>query len=173
MLNKTEKLKDIILNNYSSIREFARIVGIPSTTLTSALDKDIGGMAVDRVIKICEVLNIDIKTFEPLENDCTAVVYDAMERKLLKNFNMLNDSGKEKVISNAHDLTQIDKYTMVKLEKEEEPKRINLKEELDRLNEEQPIETIAAHNDHWDEPGEMDKMLRDIERIKQLKKSEK
>ena len=62
-MDKTEKLKHIILSKYNSVREFSKIVEIPSTTLTSALDKGIGGMAVDRIIKICDVLNIDIKTF--------------------------------------------------------------------------------------------------------------
>ena len=107
-MNKTKKLKDIILSQYNSIREFSKVVEIPSTTLTSALDKDIGGMAVDRVIKICDALNIDVKTFEPLSiNDSVPI----SQRKLLENFNVLNNIGKQEAIKRVEELTHINKYT--------------------------------------------------------------
>ncbi|BFN04329.1 helix-turn-helix domain-containing protein [Clostridium tetani] len=110
-MTKTEKLKHIILSKYNSIREFARIAGIPSTTLTSALDKDIGGMAVDRVIKICEILNVDIKTLEPLDQNLINNNLSKKETTLLTNFNKLNETGKDEAIKRVEELTQIDKYT--------------------------------------------------------------
>ncbi|BDR80657.1 hypothetical protein N072000002_09140 [Clostridium tetani] len=88
MMTKTEKLKHIILSKYNSIREFARIAEIPSTTLTSALDKDIGGMAVDRFIKICEILNVDIKTLEPLEQNHDNLFKEEMTKYITTNKNM-------------------------------------------------------------------------------------
>lgn len=88
MMTKTEKLKHIILSKYNSIREFARIAEIPSTTLTSALDKDIGGMAVDRVIKICEILNVDIKTLEPLEQNHENLFKEETTKSKATNKNM-------------------------------------------------------------------------------------
>lgn len=232
-MDKTKKLKNIILNKYSSIREFARVAEIPSTTLTSALDKDIGGMAVDRVIKICEILNIDIKTFDPIEsnidstdqhhidmNNENSTMRDIMnriknrrselnmsyqelatktnitkstlqryetgsiknmpldklelvanaldispaylmgwedieekentisikDRKLLSNFNKLNETGKDEAIKRVSELTLIPSYT-------EEPEDMSIK-------------TIAAHNDHLTEHGEMDKIMQDIEDMK-------
>jgi hypothetical protein len=78
-----------------------------------------------------------------------------------------------KLNKNRATLSQINKYTVENEEVkqiEDKPKKFNLKEEIEKLD---PIETVAAHNDHWDEPGEMEKMMRDIERIKQLKKGEK
>lgn len=141
-----------------------------------------------------EIENMSINILEPLANalDTTPAYLmgwelenkninqsncNSKEEKLLDTFNKLNELGKDKVISNAQDLTQIDKYTVVNEETKEEKqgkiKKFSLKEEFERINKEEPIETIAAHNDHWDEPGEMEKMLRDIERIKQLKKGEK
>ena len=78
-MTKTEKLKRIILDRYGSIREFSKIIEIPSTTLTSALDKGIGGMAVDRIIKICDTLDIDIKTFEPLNSRYKTIAAHAAE----------------------------------------------------------------------------------------------
>ncbi|WP_085829101.1 transcriptional regulator [Clostridium massiliodielmoense] len=109
-MTKTEKLKHIILSKYNSIREFAKIVEIPSTTLTSALDKDIGGMAVDRVIKICEILKVDIKTLEPLDQNLCSNNLSKKEATLLSNFNKLNDVGKEEAIKRIEELTLISKY---------------------------------------------------------------
>lgn len=111
-MNKTEKLKHIILSKYSSIREFSKIVEIPSTTLTSALDKGIGGMAVDRIIKICDVLNIDIKTFEPLENISQSINYSEEEKKHIEDLRKLNDLGKTKVFSYTKDLLEMPKYSL-------------------------------------------------------------
>ncbi|MGN2336527.1 helix-turn-helix domain-containing protein [Clostridium cagae] len=116
-MDKTEKLKHIILSKYNSIREFAKIVEIPSTTLTSALDKGVGGMAVDRIIKICEVLNIDIKTFEPV-NDSSENNLSKEETILLENYNKLNDLGKKEANKRVAELTEINKYIDTK-EKEE------------------------------------------------------
>ena len=62
-MNSSDKIKNAILTQYKSGREFSNIVGIPNSTLVSALDKEngIGGMAVEKVVKICEALNLDIK----------------------------------------------------------------------------------------------------------------
>ncbi len=110
-MNKTEKLKHIILSKYNSIREFSKIVEIPSTTLTSALDKGIGGMAVDRIIKICDVLNIDVKTFEPLENMSKDTNnYSEEEQQHIEDLRKLNDIGKNKVINYTKDLIEMPKY---------------------------------------------------------------
>ncbi|MFR3566451.1 MAG: hypothetical protein ACLTUR_00565 [Paraclostridium sordellii] len=154
-MNKTNKLKQLILNKYGSIREFSRIVQIPSTTLTSALDKGIGGMAVDRVIKICDILNIDIKTFDPLDQDNEIFskkddldknkvnsFKSVKEQNLLSNFYKLNDLGKDEAIKRVYELTQLKNYT----------------EKNTSLN----IKTIAAHNDHLTEYGEIDRILEDI-----------
>lgn len=113
-MDKTKKLKNIILNKYGSIREFAKISKIPSTTLTSALDKGIGGTAVDRVIKICEMLDIDIKTFEPNTKDKLILSFE--EKELLSNFNKLNDFGKNEAIKRVDELTEINRYVKDKID---------------------------------------------------------
>ncbi len=110
-MTKTEKLKNIILSRYGSIREFSKIVGIPSTTLTSALDRDIGGMAVDRVIKICDVLDLNVKTFEPLDTHSKESILSKEESMILFNFNKLNDLGKNEANKRVAELTEIAKYS--------------------------------------------------------------
>nr|DAO81065.1 MAG TPA: hypothetical protein [Caudoviricetes sp.] len=144
-MNKTEKLKHIILSKYSSIREFSKIVEIPSTTLTSALDKGIGGMAVDRIIKICETLNIDIKTFEPINNE-QKNLYSEEEKEHLNNFRNLNNLGKEKVITYTKDLLDNPKY-----QKEEHNKVVELPKKEKQIWEEEGKEhlmPIACHDDN-------------------------
>lgn len=110
-MNKTEKLKHIILSKYNSIREFSKVVDIPSTTLNSSLDRGIGGMAVDRMVKICDVLNIDIKTFEPLETITQNTDdYSDEEKNHIEDLRKLNDIGKEKVITYTKDLLDNPKF---------------------------------------------------------------
>ena len=109
-MNKTQKLKKIILSRYGSISEFSKIVDIPTTTLRSALDKDIGGMAVDRVIKICDILNIDVKTFKPIEDISSNMIHN-QEKLLFENFNKLNNVGKNEAIKRVEELTYISKYS--------------------------------------------------------------
>lgn len=137
-MDKTEKLKKLIIENYGSIRAFSKVVNIPSTTLTSALDKGIGGMSVDKVIRICEELAIDVKTFEPVGYGPNL---KWREETLLKNYNKLNSNGKHEAEKRVEELTRLVEYTY------EEP------------------ETFAAHSK---ENGDTEGNARDIEKIKKL-----
>lgn len=134
-MDKTEKLKHIILSKYSSVREFSKIVEIPSTTLTSALDKGIGGMAVDRIIKICDALNIDIKTFEPINNEKDNL-YTEEEDQHIRDLRRLNNLGREKVITYTKDLL-------------DNPKFIN----NDELCATKVVELPKREKFIWEEPG--------------------
>lgn len=109
-MDKSEKLKSAILSNYKSIREFSKIVDIPNSTIVSALDNGIGGMAVDKVIKICDVLNLDIKTFDKLTNTLSADALSKNEMKLIGDFNKLNGIGQHEASKRVEELTYIDKY---------------------------------------------------------------
>ncbi len=95
MMDKSLKLKNEILSNYKSIREFSNIVGIPNSTLVSALDnrngKGIGGMAVEKVIKICDALNLDVRTFDPLDSCSNSFNKD---HPILIKYNQLSENGK-------------------------------------------------------------------------------
>lgn len=53
-----EKVKDLILTRYKSVREFTQSVNIPYTTVKSILDRGIGNSSVNNVIKICKALHI-------------------------------------------------------------------------------------------------------------------
>lgn len=53
-----EKVKNLILRRYHSIREFSILTEIPYTTLDSILKRGIGNSSVTNVIKICRALDI-------------------------------------------------------------------------------------------------------------------
>lgn len=53
-----EKLKDLILSRYRSIREFTIAIDMPYTTIDSIFRRGIGNSSVSNVIKICKALGI-------------------------------------------------------------------------------------------------------------------
>lgn len=53
-----EKLKDLILKRYDSVREFTIAIDIPYTTMISIFKRGIGNSSVSNIIKICKALNI-------------------------------------------------------------------------------------------------------------------
>ena len=61
-LTREQRLRDLILDKYVSLRQFALEADIPYSSLTTGLTRGIAGMQFDTVIKICRVLNI-----EPME----------------------------------------------------------------------------------------------------------
>ena len=153
-MDKTEKLKHIILSKYNSIREFSKIVEIPSTTLTSALDKGIGGMAVDRIIKICDVLNIDIKTFEPLEIISPNNNLSQEETTLLENYNKSNDEGKKMILSHSDYVSKNYKDHITNEIKQTDNKVVELPSKKKEMWEEEGKEhlmPIACHDDNLTE----------------------
>ena len=56
---REEKLRNLILDNYTSLRQFAKEADIPYSTLMTLLSRDIGGASFDIIIRICKQLNID------------------------------------------------------------------------------------------------------------------
>lgn len=53
-----DKLKDLILSQYHSFREFTIISGIPYSTFDSILRRGVANATVTSVLKICKTLHI-------------------------------------------------------------------------------------------------------------------
>ena len=66
-MTKAEILKREILSQYKSVRQFAIEMQIPYSTLVTALDRGIEGMAYGTVIKMCDKLNLNPVDFTSLE----------------------------------------------------------------------------------------------------------
>ena len=66
-MTKAEILKAEILSQYKSVRQFAIEMEIPYSTLVTALDRGIEGMAYGTVIRMCDRLNLNPVDFSPLD----------------------------------------------------------------------------------------------------------
>lgn len=103
----TNAIKDSIDSNYRSVREFALAVDMPYTTIKTALEKGFGGTAVEKVIKICCTLNIDINDFctdfagtaSPNKKPRTILPLSVAERRHIDNYRNLDNYGRDIVDS--------------------------------------------------------------------------
>ena len=58
-MNREQKIRNLILDRYTSLRQFAIEADIPYSTLMTLLSRDIGGASFDVVVRICKLLEID------------------------------------------------------------------------------------------------------------------
>ena len=62
-MSREQKLRNLILDQYTSLRQFAIETDIPYSTLMTLLSRDVGGASFDVIIKICKQLNVDPMEF--------------------------------------------------------------------------------------------------------------
>ena len=108
-MTKAEVLKKEILRQYRSVRQFAIEMNIPYSTLVTALDRGIDGMAYGTVIKMCDKLRLNPVDFSSLEWDASlgAVL---LENRVMQYYVKLNQEGRDKILGLMDDFIQIDKY---------------------------------------------------------------
>lgn len=53
------RLRNMILDRYPSLREFAKKADIPYSTLMTVLTRGIGGAGFDTVMRICRALGVE------------------------------------------------------------------------------------------------------------------
>ena len=58
MDNLTKIIREEIDKQYKSVRQFAFAVGVPLSTVNSALHNGVGGSSFDTVLRLCRVLGI-------------------------------------------------------------------------------------------------------------------
>ena len=108
-MTKAEILKTEILKQYKSIRQFAIEMEIPYSTLVTALDRGIEGMAYGTVIKMCDRLNLNPVDFTPL-NQKSILGNRIMENRGRQYYVRLNKLGRKKTLELMEDYAQLDKY---------------------------------------------------------------
>lgn len=109
MMTKAEILKKEILRQYRSVRQFALEMNIPYSTLVTALERGIDGMAYGTVIKMCDKLSLNPVDFSSLERDASLGA-QLLENRVMQYYVKLNQSGRDKILEMMDDLVQIDKY---------------------------------------------------------------
>ena len=58
-MNREQYLRNLILDNYSSLRQFALEADIPYSSLMTILSRGVGGASFDIVMQMCQKLKID------------------------------------------------------------------------------------------------------------------
>lgn len=108
-MNKAEVLKKEILRQYRSVRQFAIEMEIPYSTLVTALERGIEGMAYGTVIKMCDKLSLNPVDFSSLEREASLGA-QLLENRVMQNYLKLNQTGRDKVLELMDDFVQIEKY---------------------------------------------------------------
>ena len=108
-MTKAEILKREILRQYRSVRQFALEMNIPYSTLVTALERGIEGMAYGTVIKMCAKLSLNPVDFTSLERDASLGA-QLLENRVMQYYVKLNQAGRDKVLELMDDFVQIDKY---------------------------------------------------------------
>lgn len=110
MDNKAENLKKEILAQYKSVRQFALEMEIPYSTLVTALDRGLDGMAYGTVIRMCDKLHLNPLDFSSLDEKGNELNHRILEERVMRNFLRLNRNGREIVITMMEDMGQLAKY---------------------------------------------------------------
>ncbi len=108
-MTKAEILKREILQGYRSVRQFAIEMDIPYSTLVTALERGIEGMAYGTVIKMCDKLNLNPVDFTALEEDASLGAC-LLENRVMQNYMKLNQAGKDKILELMEDFAELSKY---------------------------------------------------------------
>ena len=108
-MTKAEILKKEILTKYRSVRQFALEMSIPYSTLVTALERGIDGMAYGTVIRICDKLNLNPVDFSSLE-ETAGLSEQILENRVMADYMNLNQNGKDRILEIMADMAQLDKY---------------------------------------------------------------
>ena len=111
-MTKAEILKKEILRQYRSVRQFAMEMNIPYSTLVTALERGIEGLAYGPVIKMCDKLSLNPVDFSSLERDASLGA-QLLENRVMQNYVKLNQTGRDKILELMDDFVQIDKYKAI------------------------------------------------------------
>ena len=108
-MTKAEILKREILSQYKSVRQFAIEMQIPYSTLVTALDRGIEGMAYGTVIKMCDKLNLNPVDFTSLEKGASEKI---LENRVMQYYVRLNKTGRKKILELMDNYVQLEKYQL-------------------------------------------------------------
>ena len=108
-MTKAEILKKEILRQYRSVRQFALEMSIPYSTLVTALERGIEGMAYGTVIKMCDKLNLNPVDFSSLERD-TSLGAHLLGNRVMQNYLKLDQECRAHILDLMDDFVQIEKY---------------------------------------------------------------
>lgn len=108
-----KKLEEKMLAKGMKQADLVRATGISKTTLSSMIGRDNTKVDVDVFIRICNVLGCDPMDFAE-DVPTTAVpstdLLTSNEKQMLDYFREFNEEGQEKLLNEAYDMSQLDRY---------------------------------------------------------------
>ena len=110
-MTRADRLRDAILQRYKSIRAFAIAMDIPYSTLATALERGVEGMAYGTVIKICNNLDLNPVDLTPLRQNSEGAE-QMRSTKVMNYYLKLNMDGRERLMRIFQDYLEIPKYTV-------------------------------------------------------------
>lgn len=110
-VKKAEILRRVILSRYKSVRRFAVEMNIPYSTLVTALERGIDGMAYSTVIRICEALMLNPVDFSSLEEG-DGLSMQITTKRVMEKYNRLNKAGRRRMMDILEDYTRIPQYAL-------------------------------------------------------------
>lgn len=151
------RIKELRELNGLSRNEFASMLGVTVGAISN-YENDVSSPKEPILFKIIESLNCDANylfqdsvKIKTQQNDVTLAEYD-----YIKKYRDLDDHGREMV-----DFTLSKEYERSVAEKQKAGAVIPLS-----VRESTDYEIVAAHNDHANDPGEQDKMQKDMKLLK-------
>lgn len=102
-----QKLKELILEKFKSVKNFSEKADIPYTTVDSILKRGVNKANVINIIKICQVLDIDTDALsegqiKPRTEKIQSLI-STQENSIIKKYRILDEYGK-KVVNSILDI---------------------------------------------------------------------
>ena len=88
-MNREWYLKNLINKNGYNMKDFAKSIEMPYSTLLSILNGSVGGASLDNIIKICKGLNITISTLQEQASNIFLDKFSPEEQELIKKYREL------------------------------------------------------------------------------------
>ena len=107
------RIKEIIINRYGSLKKFCEIINMPWTTLDSILKRGFANSNITNVMKISHELKVDTESL------ASGKIVDCIERmetkksespKIIQYYDMLNDIGKHVATDRVKELAEVPRY---------------------------------------------------------------
>lgn len=88
-MSREQYIKSLIKQRGTTIKDFAREVGIPYSTLLSLLNGSIGNASVDNVIRICHSLGVTVSDLQShLRDSSDDLFLSDAERSLIAQYRL-------------------------------------------------------------------------------------
>lgn len=107
------RIKEIIINRYGSLKKFCEIIDMPWTTLDSILKRGFANSNITNVMKISHELKVDTESLASGKIvECTEIPETEKGEfpKIMEYYTKLNDIGKHVATERVKELTEVTRY---------------------------------------------------------------